>query len=583
MLPGRTALVDTLRIGAGVLAILVGAAAFSVATGPGRFTTYASRSSMSATLTLATGAALVVAGLVASLGCRMVEVGDLGLLAGLTWFVPALVGWAEGPPLIRGLALVGTGLTLPLVVHLVIRGLALRAGPWRAIIVAAYAAWAAAAATFALFRDPYLDPSCFANCTVNPFLVHSMPGLARSVEELDRWLAAGTGLLLACLGLARLAAGSGSRRRSLSITVPAVVVGGAITARAVLGLQRPREDPFDDLSYALYLATSAGLVLLAGGLLAGVVGRERRRRALTQLAIDLVGAPPAGQLEAALAEALGDPDLRLAYPVQEPTRLVDAHGHRVQEPRPGDPSQTTTLTREGRAIAVITHARSHRPLEHQLASSVQLGLANERLQAEILARLDELRASRERIVEAGDRERRRLERDLHDGAQQRLLALSYDVRLASAAATAEGDTLTETSLRRASEITKEVLSDLRELARGIFPAALAEVGLSAALRTFADLAPIPLELRVDDVGRHSALVEAAAYFGVVEAVEDASHRGATSATITVHREREHLVIAVDDDGETRTSPLTALEDRIGAIGGSVNLDPTRCRLDIPCA
>lgn len=584
MVPGRTALVDTLRICAGVLVILVGAAAFSVATGPSRYTSYAGRSSMSAILTLATGTALVAAGLVTSLGRRPAAEGDLAQLIGLTWFCPTLVGWTEGPPLVRGIALMGTGMTLPLVLHLVVRGLTRPARRWRTLVVATYGVSVAAAVLLALFRDPYLDPSCFANCTVNPFLVHSSPDLVRGVDTIERWFVAGAGLLLAGLGVAQLAARPSSmRRRSLPLAAPAIVVGASVAAHAAVSLQRPKEDPSNDILYGLNLVTCVGLGLLAGGLCLGVVLQQRRRQALARLASELAATPVAGRMEAALGSALGDPGLRLAYPVEDPTRLVDARGRRVTEDDPGDERQVTTLTRQGRAIAVVTHASTNQHLENHLGSAVRLGLDNERLQAESLARLDELRASRERFVEAGDLERRRLERDLHDGAQQRLLALSYDVRLATATAAAEGDDRTETSLRRATEITQQVLGDLRELARGIFPAALAEVGLAEALRSFADVAPIPIDLRVADQERHAASVEAAGYFAVVEAVEDASHRGATSAQVFVHSEQSRVVLVLHDNGTPRSSPMMDLVDRVGALGGTTTLEPTTCRLEIPCA
>jgi signal transduction histidine kinase len=137
----------------------------------------------------------------------------------------------------------------------------------------------------------------------------------------------------------------------------------------------------------------------------------------------------------------------------------------------------TRLTRNGRTIAAISHSGTVAGIETQIGPAIRLGLENERLQAELLAQLGELRASRARIVAAADAERRRLERNLHDGAQQRLLALSYDLRLARAGAEADGDTPAEMTLAEAASQTQDVLEQLRDLAHGIYPAVLAEAGI----------------------------------------------------------------------------------------------------------
>jgi len=151
---------------------------------------------------------------------------------------------------------------------------------------------------------------------------------------------------------------------------------------------------------------------------------------------------------------------------------------------------------------------------------------NERLQAELVAQLGELRASRARIVETAGAERRRLERNLHDGAQQHLLALSYDIRLARAGAAADGDTAAQMTLATAIEETQGALQELRELAHGIYPAVLAEAGLAPALATLADTAPLPVQILRAGDRRYPAPVEAAAYFAVAEAIGDAARRGA---------------------------------------------------------
>jgi signal transduction histidine kinase len=291
-------------------------------------------------------------------------------------------------------------------------------------------------------------------------------------------------------------------------------------------------------------------------------------------------APPPGSLQAALAHALDDPDLRVVYPVA--TGFVDADGKPVLEPAPGSPRAVTALVRDGRRIAVISHASTLAELEREIGAAVRLGIENERLRAEVLAHLVELRASRTRIVETGDAERQRLERDLHDGAQQRLLALSYDIRRARAAAEADGDTATSPILAAAVDVATAALAELRELAHGIYPAILEAAGLASALENLADEAALKVDLRAD-VERCDGPVENAAYGLVAEALDEAASRGASKATVSAERDSGRLVVTVADDGPPRTSSLVAVADRIGAVGGQMWLDATEVRAELPCA
>jgi signal transduction histidine kinase len=245
----------------------------------------------------------------------------------------------------------------------------------------------------------------------------------------------------------------------------------------------------------------------------------------------------------------------------------------------------TPISRGGRPVAFVEHDEAlvgARELEREIGSAARLAVDNERLQAEVLAQLEDLRASRARIVETGDAKRQRLERDLHDGAQQRLLALSYDLRLARTAAQADGDVELTTVLAAAAEDAQAALDELRELAHGIYPAILAEAGLAPALATLADDAPLPVDVDAPPE-RYSAPVETAVYQTVVEAVDDAAAREATLVSVDVSRERDQLVITVRDDGAGRTSTLVHLVDRVGALGGTVDVNPTTLRTEIPCA
>jgi signal transduction histidine kinase len=261
---------------------------------------------------------------------------------------------------------------------------------------------------------------------------------------------------------------------------------------------------------------------------------------------------------------------------------VDATGRPVAEPVAAPGRAVTALVRDGRRIAVVSHTAALPELERELGAAVRLALENERLQAEALAQLDQLRASRVRIVETGDAEGRRLERDLHDGAQQRLLALSYDLRLARAQAQADGDAPTGTLLTEATDQARAALGELRELAHGIYPAILAEAGLGPALASLADAAPLPVEILAEAEGRYPAAVETAAYLLVAEALEDATSRDASHATVSVVRTGERLVVTVEDDGSDRTAELVQLADRVGALDGRLAVEPTRLRAELPC-
>jgi signal transduction histidine kinase len=573
------------RLIAGLVALGAAAGALAIAEGPGRFVTYAGRSSGGAVLTLFAGLGLIAAGLVTSLGRRPGRTAELALLAGLVWFAPVWVGWQEGPLLVRSVAMVLVGLTFPLVFHLVLAYPSGRMGSAssRAIVGLVYLETLLAAVMLALFRDPYFDRSCWSNCTVNSFLVRSLPSPAHAVEIADRWFVAWAAVALAAICAARLAHGPRLARLRLATTaVPAIVFAAAVVARAIVLQRVTVDDPFDTGLFATFAVESIALVLLAAGLIADVFRAHAERRAVARVVANLDEAPAPGSLQAALADALGDPELRVVYWLGERRRYVDAHGRPASEPLASPGRAVTRLVRNARTIAVVAHAGGVDELEGRIGPALRLALENERLQAEVLAQLDELRASRARIVETADRERRRLERDLHDGAQQRLLALSYDIRLARTSAEAEGDSRTESALARAIEDTQGALVELRDLAHGIYPAVLTEIGLGPALATLADTAPLPVEIRRAEQRRYPAPVETAAYLAVAEAVDDAFHRNAGHAAVSVVRNDGRLLITVEDGGSDRTSPMVALADRLGALGGTLVLEPTIVRAEIPC-
>jgi signal transduction histidine kinase len=573
------------RLAAGPAALALALGALAVAQGPGRFTTYAGHSGLTATLTVAAGLALVVAGLITAFSRPARRIGDLAVLAGLVWFAPVWVGWDRGPPLVRSLGMLVAGFTFPLLLHLVVAYPSgrLHGAAARTLVLAAYLEAAVVALGRALFRDPFFDPNCWANCTDNRFLVRSLPPLTRGIEVADRWFTAAAAAALVALCAWRLLRDSGPARRALlPVALPAILLAATVVAHAIALQRRPLEDPSDPAFRTIFALGCAAVILLAAGLVWAAVRSRVQRRAVARIATSLGQAPPPGSVQAALARAVGDPELEIAYWLPDARGYVDASGRPVAEPVAGPGRSVTALVRDGHQVAVVSHTAALPDLEPELGAAVRLALENERLQAEALAQLDQLRASRVRIVETGDSERRRLERDLHDGAQQRLLALSYDLRLALTQAGTDGDAPTGSLLTQAIGQAQAALGELRDLAHGIYPAILAEAGLGPALASLADAAPLPVQIHDAAERRYPAVVETCAYLLVAEALDDAAGRDASHATVSMVQDNGRLVVTVQDDGTERTAAMVQLADRVGALDGQLTVKPTRLRAELPC-
>ncbi|MDQ3762454.1 MAG: sensor histidine kinase [Actinomycetota bacterium] len=302
--------------------------------------------------------------------------------------------------------------------------------------------------------------------------------------------------------------------------------------------------------------------------------------------------PAQPDMSSALARTLGDPTLQVAFPMGE--QLVDINGRPVTPP--GDRTRSTTPVGDAsQPLAVLIHDPTlddEPELLVAAGSAARLALDNARLHAEVIAQLAEVRASRSRIIAAADEARRRLERDLHDGAQQRLLAIGLALqllrtRLTDNNAAAELELLTEAE----NELTG-ALQELRELAAGIHPAILTDQGLRPALLTLASRCRIPLTVLGEDPRRLPEPVESTAYFCTTEAVTNAvKHAHATTITIVMHRTADMLTLTVSDDGVGGADPtgsgLRGLADRVAALDGQLTIDSphgcgTRLRIELPC-
>jgi signal transduction histidine kinase len=206
-------------------------------------------------------------------------------------------------------------------------------------------------------------------------------------------------------------------------------------------------------------------------------------------------------------------------------------------------------------------------------------LSNVRLTEELRANLEELRASRQRIVTAQDSRAKALERNLHDGAQQQLVALTVKLRLAETLAQRDPARVAPMLIDLKAE-AQEALDNLRDLARGIYPPLLADKGLAAALEAQARKSPLPVSVDPDGVGRYPQEVEAAAYFCVLEALQNAAkYAGTATATVTLNEENGDLVFRVSDDGEgfdmastPAGSGLQNMADRVEALGGILTVE-----------
>jgi signal transduction histidine kinase len=552
-------------------------------------TTYAGVSPVAHAADLAAGMGLLGAGLVAWFEASARRLGGLALVAAALWFAPDWEGWDRGPSVVRSLGAAAAPLFLAVLFHLLLaapRG-GVRSRSAHAAIVAGYAVAVVVGVARGLVREPLLDPYCWRNCLDNVFLLHADQGKARALDRTWLVAAASIGGLLLATCVWRLLAATGPARRALApLRVPGAFAGAAQAGYAVALLRTPLEEPKNSEFLSLFFARSLAITALALGI-GWTIGRIRlTRAAVARVAAQLGEAPPPGKLREALAAAVGDPALEVAYWLPASRRYVGADGEVVEAPAPADGRAVMPILREGEALALVGYDPAlldGADLEREIGSAARLAVENERLQAEVFAQLQDLRASRTRIVERGDTERRRLERDLHDGAQQRLLALSYDLRLAFAAAQREGDREVTTLLASATDEAQAALAELRELAHGIYPAILAEAGLAPALATLADEAPLPVELGELPTDRYAPAIETAAYLAIAEAIDDAARRNATFIVVAAARAADRLVVTARDDGAARESALLHLADRIGARGGFVDIGPTTLRAEIPCA
>ncbi|MCA1841509.1 MAG: sensor histidine kinase, partial [Actinobacteria bacterium] len=306
--------------------------------------------------------------------------------------------------------------------------------------------------------------------------------------------------------------------------------------------------------------------------------------------------PEPGRLRGALAKTLRDPSVEIGYWSRDQNGYVDTDGRSIDHLAQSPDRSHTTIEHDGQPLAIIVHDSSlseEREVLEAAIAAARLALVNERLQAEVRAQLQEVQASRARIIEATDAERRRLERDLHDGAQQRLVSLNLALRMLQRKASSPDPRGLPEDLGQAAEELRQAINELRDLAQGIHPPTLTEKGLAVALDSLAERAPFPVEIVSVPEGRFSPVVEATMYFAVTEALTNsAKHAHATHAQVTITRADGALRGVITDDGVggadmSRGTGLLGLLDRVSGAAGELRLTSpkgagTRMEVNLPC-
>jgi signal transduction histidine kinase len=428
----------------------------------------------------------------------------------------------------------------------------------------------------------------------NPLLVSNEPDLAANISRGRFWVGL---VLIGALAVILIRRWHGTRGVRSQATLAALISGGLVLS--LLGVwyvaMLAHWDP--DLTERLEEARIVALALVPFAFLAGVLrsrvaGAAAIRELVTRLS-DPRERP--GGLRDALADALADPSVALAYWLPSRHEYVDAAGRPVEIPADGSGRMCTPVESRGKRVAAIIHDASlstDRDLVRAVGAAASLTLENERLEAELRAKVEELQASRARIIESGDAARRRIERDLHDGAQQRLVSLALSLRLLQSKVERDPEAVHE--LEAARRELEQALEELRELARGIHPSVLSDRGLDTVLEGLARRAPLPVELDATLGTRLPETIESTAYFVVAEALTNvAKYSQATHARVRITRENGGVTVEVSDDGVGGADPasgsgLRGLLDRIAALDGRLEVDSepgngTTVRATIPCA
>jgi signal transduction histidine kinase len=541
----------------------------------------AGRSAWAATLEFAAGWSLIVVACVCVANPARRTFAAVLFAASLSWFA---VEWNN--PEVGSSMLFTAGLALStvcpvLVVHAVLRDFTPKLRPTEALILAA--SYVSTLLISGLLPAMLFDPAAqgCSECPADLLAVHSDPTLLDNLTRAGTYAGVvWTGTLIVALAV-RVARASAARRGIVAaVSVPAAAYVAAVGFDYWHSMKRGFLSN-DTVDHRLLLIESVALIALALGAGWVVVRRRLTRAAVARLVVDAGSTPPAGGLARALGDALGDRTLRIFYPLSD-GRLADSSG---EPPNPLPEQAVTRLVRGEDTAALLAHRPGLLDVDgvaEEITRTARLALDNERLQAEARSRLVDLRASRARVVESADAERRRLERDLHDGAQQKLVSLALGLRLAMLKLDPD-DSACAARMEQAQSQVSAALAELRAVARGLYPRELADEGLAAGLETLAESSAIPVVLRSLPDARYPQPVESAAYFTVAFCIQSAATAEQVGVAVTNRDGRLHI----DVETETPPADLTRLEDRVGALDGSVTVEPAPAsgatiRVELPC-
>ena len=435
------------------------------------------------------------------------------------------------------------------------------------------------------FEVPSPYTSCLSECPANAFFaVDSEPALV------DAFLRPfGVALVFAVMVVVvvrlaqRLRAATPLNRRMLTPVVAVAIARAAVLGVAIVARQVESTTwPLEVAAWLLALAVPAIAVAFFLGLLRWRLYAERT---LQSLAACLRELPNPGTLRQAFADAFQDPSIEIVFPAGDATGgWLDSHGRPAALPAPGAGRGVSDVRHHGAVVAAIVHdegLQARPELVEAGAAMAAVVLDNQRLEAQAEASIRELRRSRARIASSAESERRRIERDLHDGAQQRLVALRIELELAEEVVR-EDPERGAARLRELEQELDDALEELRSLAHGVYPPLLADRGLPDALKSVAMRSTIPVELDARGLGRVRPEVESAVYFCILEALQNAMKHAAGARRIVVRARtdaHDELRFSVRDDGAGTEhlragAGITNMQDRLAAVGGEVLVTST---------
>lgn len=540
-------------------------------------------------LMVAVGWSFVFAGLIGRRLRKENRTGNIMVAIGWLWWLSLLIGTRV--PVVWSLSSALQSSSVVLLVYLLLTfpQERLRDSRWSQLIMAVTAGAFALGVLFSMFYDPraFGCPNCPKG--LNVFLVRNDFNLIALKDKVGGYAVHAAITLLTLFLMYRWRVATTAGRRVLTpMLVPALV--WAIAYWAYLTFLRLAQQqiysPPMHLYHLLIRTFVIALVLLPIAFAIGLTRTRARRSRLSDLVVELGDLPTPHHLENALKRALGDPSLQVGIWSREAQRYVGVAGGPLAPP--GEKTRdtaTTLIERGGEPLAVLVHdpALLDDPgLVTSVTAAARLAVENERLQEDVLAQLAEVHASRSRLVEAADTERRRIERNLHDGAQQRLVSLSLSLKLLETKLAETEDPLVRESMTRLREDLDVAVNELRELARGTYPAILADRGLIAAIESLTDRSHVPVSLDVKDLAsgkRFDERLEATAYFVVAEGLTNiARYSSATAADVVVREHQDHLEVEVRDNGvggasvSDSGSGLRGLADRVAAVSGELHVE-----------